>query len=79
MNATLASEVRGGIIPVAEGRSSLDELLGLLDGPAWRADALCREYPQLNWFREADASARKAKAVCAACLVRVECRCYALA
>ena len=75
----MESEVRGGIVPVGDCQSTLDELLCLLDGPAWRADALCREYPNLNWFRESDHSAEMAKAVCTECLVRAECRSYALA
>ena len=79
MNSALASEVRAGVVPAGDCRSTLDELLGLLNGPAWQADALCREYPQLNWFHESDRSAQKAKVVCAACLVRAECRSYALA
>lgn len=79
MNPAVQSELRGGIIPAGDCRSTLDELLGLLDGPAWRADALCREYSKLNWFHESGRSAQDTKAICAACLVRAECRSYALA
>lgn len=78
MNSALATEMRGGTVPVGDCRSTIDELLALLEGPAWRADALCREYPQLNWFSEVNGSAKAAKAICAACLVRAECRSYAL-
>lgn len=50
---------------------SLDDLTGR---PAWHADALCKEHPEVTFFpvpgprREAPA-----KAVCARCLVRPEC------
>ena len=54
-------------------------MLDLLRGPAWKADALCREYPKLPWFAKSDRSAKAAKAVCGRCLVRNECLAYALA
>ena len=79
MNPTVAGEVRDGTVLLGECRSTADELLSLLDGPAWHADALCREYPQLSWFHESGRSAEKAKALCTDCLVRTECRSYALA
>ena len=79
MNAALASEVRDGVLPVGNCRSNADELLDLLKGPAWRADALCREYPDLQWFGKSQRSSKAAKAVCGACLVRTECLSYAMA
>lgn len=63
----------------------LDDLLAELlheRRPEWMRDALCREHPDLAWFpttRTAPAEVEKAKAVCARCLVRVECFEYALA
>ncbi|HEX9259817.1 MAG TPA: WhiB family transcriptional regulator [Acidimicrobiales bacterium] len=47
---------------------SLDELA---HRPAWQRDADCREHPGLSWFEHADADA--CAAICARCLVRVEC------
>jgi WhiB family redox-sensing transcriptional regulator len=44
--------------------------------PAWMADALCREYPDLHWFPERGQDTRTAKAVCARCLVRADCADY---
>ncbi|MCA1846076.1 MAG: WhiB family transcriptional regulator [Actinobacteria bacterium] len=78
MSDSWESEVRGGTITVGGGRSTVEELLGLLRGPAWRADALCREYPKVAWFAKSDRTSKAAKAVCARCLVRDECLSYAL-
>ena len=52
-----------------------DELLELLDPPGWHLDALCREYPEIDWF---DGPTEPAKAVCGRCLVQAECRDYAV-
>lgn len=79
MSAAWTSEVRDGVLTIGNCRSSADELLDLLRGPAWRADALCREYPDLQWFGQSDRSSKAAKAVCGRCLVRKECLSYALA
>ena len=73
------SEVRNGAMAVGDYRSGAEELLDLFGGPAWRADALCREYPKLSWFAQSDKSSAAAKAVCTRCLVRSECLAYALA
>lgn len=63
------------------GQRGLGYLVDLLEQrPAWHADALCREYPQLDWF--ADRSPRmeaQCVDVCRRCLVVDECRHYALA
>lgn len=58
----------------------LPDLEDLLDRPAWHADALCREYPDVDFFpgRGQNVAAAKAKAVCAQCLVRNECASWAL-
>jgi WhiB family redox-sensing transcriptional regulator len=56
----------------------LAEMLGDLVGrPAWQADALCREYPEVDFFPGRGESTAPAKAVCARCLVRDECRALA--
>ena len=72
-------EVRDGTVEVGDYRSSAEELLDLLRGPAWKADALCREYPKVAWFGQSERSSKAAKAVCGRCLVRSECLAYALA
>lgn len=46
--------------------------------PAWQADALCREYPEISWFPEAGQSSQPAKDVCGRCLVVFECRQWAM-
>ena len=46
----------------------------LLDPTPWAADALCVEYPEVEFFPERGQDSRPAKAVCARCLVRFECR-----
>ena len=79
MSVVCESEMREGIVSVGGYRSTAEELLDLLRGPAWRADALCREYPDVAWFGKADRSAKAAKAVCSECLVRDECLAYAMA
>lgn len=58
---------------------AIEELLDLLRRPGWMADAACKEHPELSWFVERGQTleAEAAKAVCADCLVRVECLEYA--
>src|SRR5262245_34915758 len=79
MSVVVESGVRDGLVSVGDHRSSVEELLDLMRGPAWRADALCREYPKLGWFAKSDRTAQAAKAVCSRCLVREECLGYAMA
>lgn len=55
------------------------DVAALLARPAWHADAACREHPELSWFAERGQSGTAAKQVCEGCLVRDECRAYALA
>ena len=46
----------------------------------WHADAACKEHvDDVQWFPERGESSAPAKAVCAACLVNVECLAFALA
>ena len=50
----------------------LSGLLGAIGTPLpWQADALCREYPDVDWFAD---NAAQAKAICDRCLVQSECR-----
>jgi len=60
---------------VAEIQRELsDEMVEqLLRPPAWHRDALCREYPSVDFFATSMEKQAIAKAVCARCLVRVEC------
>lgn len=58
--------------------TELSALDVLLRRPAWHRDALCREYPHLPWIPETGQRADGCRAVCARCLVRVECLSYAL-
>lgn len=45
----------------------------------WMRDASCREHPEVDWFPSRGESHAAAVAVCAECLVRVECDAYAAA
>ena len=76
--SVVEAEVRDSVVSVGDYRSTAEELLDLLQGPAWQADALCKEYPKLAWFGNTDRSAKAAKAVCSSCLVRQECLAYAM-
>jgi WhiB family redox-sensing transcriptional regulator len=58
--------------------SIIDGVLDLSDPPDWQSDALCLEYPRLDWFSVTPNGIREAKAICAECLVRAECLSYAL-
>lgn len=46
--------------------------------PAWHRDALCREFPSVDFYPSGPASLEPAKAVCARCAVRQECLQFAL-
>ena len=46
--------------------------------PAWHRDALCPEYPHINWFPAQGEPAEPAKAICARCLVQPQCLSWAL-
>lgn len=54
---------------------TLEELVAR---PAWHRDALCREYPGLDWFPDRHPST-EVVAVCSACLVNRECLAAAMA
>lgn len=57
------------------GLPTLDDLA---DRPPWMRDALCREYPEVNFFPGRGEDTLPARAVCGRCLVRDECLAYAL-
>lgn len=63
------------------GMATLGRLLALIEQhrPAWQADALCAEYPDLPWFPDRGENAAACKAVCSRCVVAEECRRYAVA
>ena len=46
--------------------------------PAWQRDALCVEYPAVQWFPPQGLRPAAAKAVCARCLVQAACLGFAL-
>ena len=57
-----------------------EELLDLMDTPAWHADAACKEAPQsVSWFptKKSDTGA-EAKDTCRRCLAREDCLTWAL-
>lgn len=62
----------------ADTRLTLDDLALLLRRPAWHADALCPEYPDVSWFPTAGQSTAPAKRVCRRCLCRADCLAWAL-
>jgi WhiB family redox-sensing transcriptional regulator len=45
--------------------------------PAWQADALCREYPGVDFFPTTRKGVEEARKVCSRCLVVFECRQWA--
>lgn len=56
-------------------------LLDAIGGrPAWMRDAACREHPEVDFFPQRGdiRSVRRAKEVCARCLVREECLAWGL-
>lgn len=53
-------------------------LLDLLVRPAWMRDALCREFPLVNFHPERGEPVEPAKAICRRCLVIAECGAYAV-
>ncbi len=55
-----------------------DPLTQVVRRPGWQADALCREYPDVDYFPSPGRSSAAAKKICARCLVRAECLSYAL-
>lgn len=64
--------MRGDNVPDADGIRAL-----LAPRPAWHADAACRGMDTALFFPERGQDTRSAKAICATCTVRDECRGYA--
>lgn len=59
--------------PMGDAPRGLSGLLEVIGKPLpWQADALCKEYPGVDFFADRDHD--EAKAVCRRCLVRAECR-----
>jgi WhiB family redox-sensing transcriptional regulator len=66
-----------GIMAGATEPLRLSDLLEKLR-PSWMRDALCREYPDLEFIPRRGKPTAPAKAVCGSCLVQSECLAYAL-
>ncbi|MGH9124884.1 MAG: WhiB family transcriptional regulator [Acidimicrobiales bacterium] len=55
-------------------------LLDLLRPPAWHADAVCKEHPEVDFLARDAAGIEAAKDICrSGCLVRAECQTWSLA
>ncbi len=52
---------------------------GRLRPPDWTRDALCVEYPHVEFFPGRGQDSRPAKADCARCMVRADCLAFAMA
>jgi len=76
----VASTYPGGTVLEHRERTPPSEVLGFLarSRPTWHADAACRETPGVNFFPDRGENCRAAKAVCAGCLVRDDCRAWSL-
>ena len=46
--------------------------------PAWQRDALCQEYPDLDWFPGKGGNVDQLKAICERCLCADACKRYAV-
>ncbi len=68
----------GGFGPGGDHSDVSDVLDILLGRPAWMADALCREHPEVSWFVERGEPLGPAKDICGRCLVLAECTSWAL-
>ena len=67
-------------LSVTRSGDTHEELLELLDPPAWHADAACKEAPPgVTFFPHRGENGRRAKLICRGCLVLNECRAWALA
>lgn len=64
----------------ADGLAALAELVRRIDRerPDWMADALCQEYPDVDFFPRSTQGGAVAKEVCSRCLVADSCLDYAL-
>jgi hypothetical protein len=57
----------------------IEEIAAAVDVEGWERDALCIEYPAVNFFPVRGEPTAPAKAVCALCLVLAECRAFIMA
>ncbi len=64
-----------------DGWAGLARAVHSLDAlrPEWQSDALCLEYPEVEFFVTRGESSEPAKAVCSRCLVQDECLAFAIA
>jgi Transcription factor WhiB len=62
--------------PGDQARSSVEELLNMMEGPAWMTQAACRNHPEVTWFPKR--RGEPAKRICAGCPVRYKCLLWAL-
>lgn len=69
---TAASRPGAPSVPAVRLRQEAPDLTALMRRPAWMADALCREYPNIDFLGESKAARR----VCRECSVREQCRAY---
>ena len=61
------------------GDITTSDVAELIRRPAWMRDALCREYPHLNWFPpRGDRTFATLRAICRSCLVTDQCLAFAL-
>lgn len=77
----MALDVGGsiGAVPLGGDRSVYIDVQALLNRPAWQADAACIEHPEVDFFPQQGEPIEPALRVCEGCLVRQECRDYAIA
>jgi WhiB family redox-sensing transcriptional regulator len=68
-----------GMVIVDLTPEALEALAYVLRDEAWKRDALCLEYPDVDYFPASAVLAKPAQAVCRQCLVREECLAYAVA
>lgn len=75
------AEVFATASPLEPGPSSVSDLIAavLANRPSWMRDAACAEHPEVSFFPERGDDVRPAKRVCAGCLVKAECRTWAIA
>ena len=70
----------GSATPLDTAAPGLEDLIAAVaaNRPAWHADALCREHPEVSWFVERGEPLEPAKDICSRCLVLAECTSWAL-
>lgn len=73
-------ELLASATSTTEHSSGLSDLIDALLAarPFWMRDALCAEYPDVNFFPTKGEDTTPAKQVCARCITKAECRAWAL-